>query len=111
MNEYDSDRIRSAVGGTPVDSPEEADIVIVNTCAIRDKADQKAFSGLGKYKHLKARKPDMILGVAGCVAQLYGDRLLRKIPHLDFVLGPRAIPRLPELISRIEQTKERPVET
>ena len=111
MNEYDSDRIRSAVGGMPVDSPEEADIVIVNTCAIRDKADQKAFSGLGKYKHLKARKPDMILGVAGCVAQLYGDRLLRKIPHLDFVLGPRAIPRLPELISRIEQAKERPVET
>lgn len=111
MNEYDSDRIRNAVGGMPVDTPEEADIVIVNTCAIRDKADQKAFSGLGKYKHLKARKPDMILGVAGCVAQLYGDRLLQKIPHLDFVLGPRAIPRLPELISRIEQTKERPVET
>ncbi|MCC6713025.1 MAG: tRNA (N6-isopentenyl adenosine(37)-C2)-methylthiotransferase MiaB [Candidatus Dadabacteria bacterium] len=111
MNEYDSDRIRNAVGGMPVDTPEEADIVIVNTCAIRDKADQKAFSGLGKYKHLKARKPDMILGVAGCVAQLYGDRLLQKIPHLDFVLGPRAIPRLPDLISRIEQAKERPVET
>ena len=55
MNEYDSDRIRSAVGGMPVDSPEEADIVIVNTCAIRDKADQKAFSGLGKYKHLKRK--------------------------------------------------------
>ena len=111
MNEYDSDRIRNAIGAEATDKPDKADIIIINTCAIREKADQKAFSSLGKYKHLKSKKPDLILGISGCVAQLYGDKLLNRIPHLDFVLGPRAIPRLPELISRIENEKQRPVET
>lgn len=111
MNEYDSDRLRNALNAEATDKPEKADIIIINTCAIREKADQKAFSSLGKYKHLKKRNPDLILGISGCVAQLYGDKLLNKIPHLDFVLGPRAIPRLPDLISRIEREKQRPVET
>ena len=111
MNEYDSDRIRNALDAETTDKPEKADIIIINTCAIRDKADQKAFSSLGKYKHLKKKNPDLILGISGCVAQLYGDKLLNKIPHLDFILGPRAIPRLPDLISRIEREKQRPVET
>lgn len=111
MNEYDSDRLRNALDAEATDKPEKADIIIINTCAIREKADQKAFSSLGKYKHLKKRNPDLILGISGCVAQLYGDKLLNKIPHLDFVLGPRAIPRLPDLISRIEREKQRPVET
>lgn len=111
MNEYDSDRIRNAIGAETTDNPEEADIIIVNTCAIRDKADQKAFSSLGKYKHLKSNNPNLIVGISGCVAQLYGDKLLHRMPHLDFVLGPRAIPRLPELIKRIEDEKQRAVET
>lgn len=111
MNEYDSDRIRNAIGAETTDKPDKADIIIINTCAIREKADQKAFSSLGKYKHLKLRNPDLILGISGCVAQLYGDKLLNRIPHLDFVLGPRAIPKLPELISRIQREKQRPVET
>jgi len=111
MNEYDSDRIRSALDAETTDKPEKADIIIINTCAIREKADQKAFSSLGKYKHLKSKNPDLILGISGCVAQLYGDKLLNRMPHLDFVLGPRAIPRLPDLISRIEREKQRPVET
>jgi tRNA-2-methylthio-N6-dimethylallyladenosine synthase len=111
MNEYDSDRIRNALDAETTDNPEKADIIIINTCAIRDKADQKAFSSLGKYKHLKSNNPDLIVGISGCVAQLYGDKLLHRMPHLDFVLGPRAIPRLPELIKRIENEKQRSVET
>ena len=111
MNEYDSDRIRNALDAEATDNPAEADIIIINTCAIRDKADQKAFSSLGKYKHLKSNNPDLIVGISGCVAQLYGEKLLHRMPYLDFVLGPRAIPRLPELIKKIENEKKRTVET
>jgi tRNA-2-methylthio-N6-dimethylallyladenosine synthase len=111
MNEYDSDRIRNAIGIETTDDPEEADVVIINTCSIREKADQKALSSLGRFKHLKSRKPNVVVGIAGCVAQLYGERLLDRIPHLDFVLGPRAIPRLPQIISQVEREKRRSVET
>lgn len=111
MNEYDSDRITAALGAQVTDDPKCADVIIINTCAIRDKADQKAFSSLGKYKHIKAKNPDVIVGMAGCVAQLYGDSMLKRMPHLDFVLGPRAIPKLPEIISDIERKKIRTVET
>lgn len=111
MNEYDSDRIRTALGMETTDDPQKADIVIINTCAIREKANQKALSSLGKFKHLKARKPNVLVGVAGCVAQLYGDKLLDKVPHLDFVLGPRAIPRLSQIISQVESEKRKSIET
>lgn len=110
MNEYDSARIRNALNLETTTHPEKADIVIINTCSIRQKADQKALSSIGKFKHLKARKPEMIIGIAGCVAQLYGDKLLDRIPHLDLVLGPRSIPRLPTIISQIEKEKRRCVE-
>ena len=111
MNEYDSNRIQNALGASMTSNPGEADIVIVNTCAIREKADQKALSSLGRFKHLKAKNPELIVGVSGCVAQLYGDELIRRMPHLDFVLGPRAIPGLPRLIEEIRERKSRPVET
>lgn len=111
MNEYDSDRITAALDAVVTDDPKSADVIIVNTCAIRDKADQKAFSSLGKYKHIKVKNPDVIVGMAGCVAQLYGDSMLKRMPHLDFVLGPRAIAKLPEIISGIEEKKIRTVET
>ncbi len=111
MNEYDSDRIRNALGAAITENPKEADIVIVNTCAIREKADQKALSSIGRLKHLKAKNPELIVGAAGCVAQLYAEDLIRRIPHLDFVLGPRAIPELPRLIEEIREKKSRPVET
>jgi len=75
------------------------------------KADQKALSSVGKFKHIKAKNPNLIVGIAGCVAQLYGEKLLHKIPHLDLVLGPRAIPKLPKLISQIKQDKRKSVET
>lgn len=111
MNEYDTDRIKNALDAEPTDDPKSADIIIINTCAIREKADQKAFSSLGKYKSIKANDPNVIVGISGCVAQLYGDKLLKKMPHLDFVLGPRAIPKLPDIISEIERKKSRTVET
>ncbi|NIT12759.1 MAG: tRNA (N6-isopentenyl adenosine(37)-C2)-methylthiotransferase MiaB [Candidatus Dadabacteria bacterium] len=111
MNDYDSERIKNAIGIAQTDNPEKADIVIINTCAIREKADQKALSSLGKFKHLKKSNPDLIVGMTGCVAQLYGDKLLKKASHLDFVLGPRAIPKLAEIISDIEIERTRIVET
>jgi tRNA-2-methylthio-N6-dimethylallyladenosine synthase len=111
MNEYDSDRIRNSVDLEITQDPQKADVVIINTCAIREKADQKAFSSLGRFKHLKAKNPNLIVGIAGCVAQLYGEKLLKKIPHLDLVLGPRAIPSLPKLLTQIEKEKMRNVET
>lgn len=111
MNEYDSDRIRNCVDLEITQDPQKADVVIINSCAIRQKADQKAFSSLGRFKHLKAKNPNVIVGITGCVAQLYGEELLNKIPHLDFVLGPRAIPRLPDLISQVEKEKKRSIET
>jgi tRNA-2-methylthio-N6-dimethylallyladenosine synthase len=111
MNEYDSDRIRNCVDLEITQDPQKADVVIINTCAIREKADQKAFSSLGRFKHLKSKNPNVIVGVAGCVAQLYGEKLLKKIPHLDLVLGPRAIPRLSKLLTQIEKAKMRNVET
>jgi len=107
MNEYDSDRIRAALGAEKTPDPEAADYIVVNTCAIREKADHKAFSSAGKFKRLKRNKPEVVIGMAGCVAQLYGDKILKKNPHLDFVIGPGAVSKLPALISDIEQSRAR----
>ena len=104
MNEYDSDRIINSLMADPVNNPEDADIIIVNTCAIREKADHKAVSAVGKYKKLKIKNPDLIIGMAGCVAQLYGKKLIKQIPHLDFVVGPREIPKLRDLIFDIKES-------
>lgn len=111
MNEYDSDRIRNALEAEITNDPGKADYIIVNTCAIREKADQKALSSLGRFKHIKYEKPDVILGITGCVAQLYGEKLTRRMPYIDLVLGPRSIPRLPSLISDIRETRRAAVET
>ena len=104
MNEYDSDRIINSLSANPVKNPSDADIIIVNTCAIREKADHKAVSAVGKYKKLKIKNPDLIIGMAGCVAQLYGKKLIKQIPHLDFVIGPREIPKLRDLVFDIKES-------
>lgn len=106
MNEYDSDRIRSALGAKKTADPKQADYIVINTCAIREKSDHKAFSSAGKFKHIKDSNPEVVIGMAGCVAQLYGDKLVKKNPHLDFVIGPRAIPKLPALVADIERSRE-----
>jgi tRNA-2-methylthio-N6-dimethylallyladenosine synthase len=113
MNVYDSDQIRSRLapmGYDPTDDLNLADVIIVNTCTIRDKAEQKAFSFLGRLAPLKARRPHIIIGIGGCVAQQEGRRILKRMPHVDLVFGTHAIGRLPKLIRRIDRTRCRLVD-
>jgi tRNA-2-methylthio-N6-dimethylallyladenosine synthase len=104
MNVYDSDHIAKELKSlhyekTP--SLEKADLIIVNTCAIREKAEQKVFSFLGRLAGLKKKRPDLIIGVGGCVAQQEGAKILERLPHLDLVFGTHAIGRLPDAIQTI----------
>ena len=111
MNVYDSERMAAALcacGYTAAFSWEDADLVIVNTCSVRAKAEQKAFSLLGRLESAKRRRPGMIVGVAGCVAQQEGARLLARAPYVDLVIGTRAVQRLVDLVRRAE-AGERPV--
>ncbi len=113
MNVYDSDQIRSRLapmGYVSTDNLEQADIIIVNTCTIRDKAEQKAFSFLGRLAPLKARNPHLIIGIGGCVAQQEGRRILKRMPQVDLVFGTHAIGRIPKLIRRIDETRCRLVD-
>jgi tRNA-2-methylthio-N6-dimethylallyladenosine synthase len=113
MNVYDTGQILNRLaplGYAPTDDPENADIIIVNTCAIRAKAEQKAFSFLGRLLPLKERNPELIVGVAGCVAQQEGKKILSRMPYVDLVFGTHAIRRLPQLIQRITATRCRVVD-
>jgi tRNA-2-methylthio-N6-dimethylallyladenosine synthase len=83
--------------------PEDADLILINTCSIRHKAEEKAYSLLGRLKGLKNRRPDLIIGLGGCVAQQEGEKLLERIPHLDLVFGTRWISRLPGLVKTVEK--------
>ncbi len=104
MNVYDSERIRDVLrplGYRPVDGPESADLVVVNTCHIREKATEKVYSELGQLKLMKqASGGRMTIAVAGCVAQAEGEELIRRQPAVDLVLGPQAYHKLPEMIAR-----------
>jgi len=114
MNVHDSEQLTELLKGSGyerTDSAKEADLIIVNTCSIRDKAEQKVYSQLGRYRHLKKARPGLQLGVCGCVAQQQGVHLLEKIPYLDLVFGTHNIHRLPEFITRVEKTGRPVVET
>ena len=103
MNVYDSERMAEAMGGAgyvEVSSPEDADMILLNTCHIREKAAEKVYSELGRFKGLKAAKPGLKIGVAGCVAQAEGEEIMRRQPLVDLVVGPQAYHRLPEMESR-----------
>lgn len=105
MNEYDSDYLSQCLKENnffPSESPEKADLIVVNTCTVREKAAQKAFSLLGRTFRLKTRKPSLIIGMTGCIAQQEGDRLLKRFPDLNFVLGTREIGRINEVIEKID---------
>jgi len=109
MNEYDSARMADVLaphGYVPGHGPEDADMVILNTCHIREKASEKLFSELGRLRHAKARRRqaggDMIIAVAGCVAQAEGGEIMRRAPHVDLVVGPQTYHRLPELLARAD---------
>src|ERR671927_97562 len=114
MNVYDSARmadVLAPLGYAPSDTPEGADMVILNTCHIREKASEKVFSELGRLRALKLAKAeaggDMILAVAGCVAQAEGAEIIRRAPFVDIVLGPQTYHRLPEMIARATRAVDR----
>jgi tRNA-2-methylthio-N6-dimethylallyladenosine synthase len=106
MNVYDSERMSEALGPNgyvTVDSPDEADMILLNTCHIREKAAEKVYSELGRFKGLKAEKPDLKIGVAGCVAQAEGEEIMRRQPMVDLVVGPQSYHRLPEMEAKAGQ--------
>lgn len=103
MNKHDSERMAGILrnkGYNMVEDPLEADLILLNTCSIRDKAEQKVFSQLGRLKRLKRDKPGMIIGVAGCIAQQEGSKLIERVPHVDIVLGTNNLDDLPGLLER-----------
>jgi tRNA-2-methylthio-N6-dimethylallyladenosine synthase len=113
MNVYDSGQIQNRLapmGYSPTEDMEQADVIIANTCSIRDKAEQKAFSFLGRLAPLKQRNPALIIGMGGCVAQQEGRRVLKRMPHVDLVFGTQAISRLPQIIQRIQKIRCRVVD-
>jgi tRNA-2-methylthio-N6-dimethylallyladenosine synthase len=110
MNEYDSTRmvdlLESSHDLEPTDNPEEADVLLLNTCSIREKAQEKVFHQLGRWKKLKDAKPDMIIGVGGCVASQEGDAIRDRAPYVDVVFGPQTLHRLPGLITQAATTRK-----
>ncbi|MDO3562579.1 tRNA (N6-isopentenyl adenosine(37)-C2)-methylthiotransferase MiaB [Ralstonia pseudosolanacearum] len=108
MNEYDSDKmadvLNAAEGLVPTDTPEDADVILFNTCSVREKAQEKVFSDLGRVKALKARNPDLVVGVGGCVASQEGASIVARAPYVDVVFGPQTLHRLPELIDARRRT-------
>ena len=113
MNEHDSERMVRLLEGIhyhETKDPKQADLIIVNTCSVREKPEHKVYSALGRFKRLKEEK-GTIIGVAGCVAQQEGDKLLDRVPYLDMVIGTHAIPLLSQLLKKIEASGERVCET
>jgi tRNA-2-methylthio-N6-dimethylallyladenosine synthase len=109
MNEYDSARmadvLRESNGLELTGDPEQADVVLLNTCSVREKAQEKVFSQLGKLRLLKRRKPGLVIGVGGCVASQEGDGILERAPFVDLVFGPQTIHRLPAMIASLRATR------
>ncbi len=108
MNEYDSDKmadvLEAAEGLTPTDNPDEADVILFNTCSVRENAQEKVFHNLGRVRHLKATNPNLIIGVGGCVASQEGATIVKRAPYVDVVFGPQTLHRLPELIAQKRST-------
>ena len=103
MNEYDSDKmadvLAAAEGYEKTADPGEADLILFNTCSVREKAQEKVFADLGRVKPLKRAKPGLLIGVGGCVASQEGEEIVRRAPYVDVVFGPQTLHRLPELLS------------
>lgn len=108
MNEYDSDKmadvLRENQGLELTNDPEDADVILFNTCSIREKAQEKVFSDLGRANLLKQKKPNLVIGVGGCVASQEGATIIRRAPYVDVVFGPQTLHRLPDLISKRHET-------
>ena len=112
MNEYDSSKMADLLGAANgyelTEDPKEADVLLLNTCSIREKAQEKVFHQLGRWKHLKDKKPDLVIGVGGCVATQEGDHIRQRAPYVDVIFGPQTLHRLPEMIKQ-SQSNEKPV--
>ena len=112
MNEYDSDKMRDVLhashGFELIDDPKQADVLLLNTCSIREKAQEKVFSALGKWRKIKALRPDVIIGVGGCVASQEGSAIQKRAPYVDIVFGPQTLHRLPQLLDEV-RGKQQPV--
>jgi tRNA-2-methylthio-N6-dimethylallyladenosine synthase len=109
MNEYDSgkmlDVLHDSHGLEVTTDPEEADVLLLNTCSIREKAQEKVFSQLGRWRQLKEQRPDLVIGVGGCVASQEGEALVRRAPCVDLVFGPQTLHRLPEMLDRTREER------
>ena len=103
MNEYDSSRMADLLGASDgmveTLTPEDADVILLNTCSVREKAEEKVFSHLGRFIPLKAKNPNLIIGVGGCVASQEGDNIIKRAPYVDVVFGPQTLHRLPKMIA------------
>jgi tRNA-2-methylthio-N6-dimethylallyladenosine synthase len=112
MNEYDSDKMAAVLSEQykapveQVNAPEEADFILLNTCSVREKAQEKAASDLGRYRDIKAKKKGVIIGIGGCVASQEGDALIKRFPYVDLVFGPQTLHRLPRMIEEREQSRK-----
>ena len=108
MNEYDSGKMADVLGAeeplTRTERPEEADIILFNTCSVREKAQERVFHDLGRVRRFKAERPELIIGVGGCVASQEGEAIVRRAPYVDVVFGPQTLHRLPQLIARRRET-------
>jgi tRNA-2-methylthio-N6-dimethylallyladenosine synthase len=108
MNEYDSDKmvdvLHEADGYVRTDTPDDADVILFNTCSVREKAQEKVFSDLGRVRELKRAKPGLVIGVGGCVASQEGEAIIRRAPYVDLVFGPQTLHRLPDMLHKRRDT-------
>jgi len=114
MNDYDSDYLAQLLvnnGFSAVNSPDKADLILINTCTVRAKPEQKAYSFLGRMSSIKKRNPNLILGITGCLAQMKGPELLKRFPELDLIIGPRELGRFQEILKEIERRSGKIVAT
>ncbi|PTQ90419.1 tRNA-i(6)A37 thiotransferase enzyme MiaB [Agitococcus lubricus] len=109
MNEYDSSRMADLLGESHgmvrTENPEEADVLLMNTCSIREKAQEKVFSELGRWRKLKEKRPDIVIGVGGCVASQEGDSIRKRASYVDMVFGPQTLHRLPKMLEERQHKK------
>jgi len=114
MNVYDSskmiDVLNDAHGAIETKDPTDADIILLNTCSIREKAQEKVFSDLGRFRPLKSKKPNLKIGVGGCVASQEGEAIMKRAPYVDMVFGPQTLHRLPEMVDETSKTKKQVID-
>ena len=110
MNEYDSNKMADVLAAShqleKTNKPEEADVILMNTCSIREKAQEKVFSELGRWRELKLAKPSLVIGVGGCVASQEGEAILKRAPYVDMIFGPQTLHRLGDMLSEVQAKKK-----